>query len=248
MAAPLVYDIGLLPFGQMTAPRIVGAGVEGGSSLDGISIASDASGGGLVAFDLANIELDNLTPSRMRAFNRFAAALASGMRSIIVPLLTDFYCPVPIGVDDYVLEPFSDTTPFSDTSEWSQDPVAGTVIAGAQSNAGTVTISVVGGTGVLEGGEIFGLNHLGTDVTYRDPAGYRAYFVTDIDSQTVDGNGNNIYTVGIRPTLRDAIPAGSPVTWFRPKCTFRLAPGFTADFTVQPRWFSTPSLKFIEAF
>jgi hypothetical protein len=75
----------------------------------------------------------------------------------------------------------------------------------------------------------------------------RAYCVTDIDNFFVSG-GANFFTVGIRPTLRDTISDLSPVTWWRPQCLMRLAPGFAPDMNVEKYWYATPSLRFVEAF
>lgn len=235
----LVLDLGFLPPGVMTFPQIVGSAVEGGASLAGPTDASDSTGGGLWSYSYGQIVAGNIDQSKLRLINRIGIALAGGIRNIAVPFLVDFVQPVIIGVAP-VGTPFSDLSKFSDTSEFSQAPVAG-VVSGAQAvGAGTITVSVIGGTGVLECGEFFGLNH--------PTNGFRVYNVTDIDSQTTDGNGNNVYTVGIRPTLRDAIADQAPVTWWRPKCLMRLAPGSSIDLDVRPFWLASPSVKFIEAF
>ena len=224
----------------MTAPRIIGTGVEGGTSLSGVSLASDIAGGGLVAVDYTEIQISNTNQSRMRALNRLAVALTGGIRPVVVPLMTDFIAPVLISNSSDVLTPFSDRSPFSDTSELFNPPVSGKVSGAKSASGATISVSVIGGTGILEGGEWFGLNH--------PTSGFRAYCVTDIDSVTGDGHGNNLYTVGIRPTLRDQIADGASVDWWRPRCTMRLAPGFAPDIDVSMFWYATPSLKFVEAF
>lgn len=247
MASPLLYDLDLLPPGSMTGPRIVGGTVESGSSLSGVSTASDVTGGGFVALDYDMIWVGNTEPAKMRAAQRLSNALAGGVRQIVVPLLVDFFAPVALGAGQ-ILSKFSDSSMFSDGSEFSQPPVAGIVIADAAVGAGSLQVSVIGGTTVLQGGEWFGLNHTATDNPYRLPAGFRAYNVTDATLTGVDGTGNNVYTIAIRPTLRDPIAAGAVVDWWRPRCTMRLKPGFAPSIQVEKYWYTTPSFSFVEAF
>lgn len=248
MAAPLLYyDLGLLPPGRMTGPRIIGSAIESGSSLSGVSIASDVTGGGFVAVDYDMIVTGPVEPAKLRGAHRIANALAGGVRQIVVPLLVDFFSPVALGAGD-VLSTFSDGSIFSDGSEFSQPPVAGIVIADAAVGDGSLQVSVIGGTTVLQGGEWFGLNHTTTANPYRAPAGFRAYNVTDATLTGVDGTGNNVYTIAIRPTLRDPIAAGATVDWWRPRCTMRFLPGFTPSIQSEKNWETLPSFSFVEAF
>lgn len=219
MTAQLTLNLSYLQPGASVFPRIVGSAVESGGSLSGVTSASDATGGGLIAIDYTEFVLGNTDPGTMRLMNQLSVALAGGVRSIVVPFLVDW------------ISPYNFTTSTSFPSGF---------VSGAQAvGSGTISVSVIGGTGVLTGGEWFQL--------YTSGQGYRAYCVTDIDSMSVVG-GNNLYTVGIRPTLRDAVSDGAAVSWWRPQCTMRLAPGFSADITVTEWWRSTPSLKFIEYF
>lgn len=238
-AAPLLLNLDFLPPGQVTFPQIVGSAVEGGTSLSGVTDASDSTGGGLWALNYSNIIVGNVTQSALRMINRIGIALAGGIRNIIVPFPVDFVQPVLIG-NPVLLSTFSDGTTFSDGSLFSQPSVAGFVLGAQAVGAGTISVSVIGGTGVLEGGEYFGLLH--------PTKGYRVYAVTDLDTPTVDFNGNNEYTIGIRPPLRDSIADGSRVTWWRPQCLMRLMPGSSIDLDVRPFWLASPSAKFIEAF
>ena len=252
MSAPLAIDLDFLPPGQMIMPRIVGGGVEGGASLSGVTPASDATGGGFVAVDYSSLFIGNSDQSKMRAINRLAVALAGGIRTIVVPLLVDFIQPVPIltGIagPGGVTTPWSSGAPlpwstgvtWSTGANWLIRNVGGAVSGAQLANSGTITISLIGGTGALEGGEWFGLSH--------PTKGLRAYCVTDIDTVAADVHGNPLFTVGIRPTLRESISDASPVEWWRPRCTMRLAPGSSIDINVDKFWFSQPSVKFIEAF
>ena len=239
MAATLTLDLGLLPPGKMRAPRIIGNAVESGMALSGVSIASDATGGGLVAVDYQTIWLGNTDQTRMRYFNRLAAMLVGGTRYINVPLMTDFYAPIAIGSGGFSNVGFSDTATFSDGTTYSQASASGNVSGDTPVGSGTLTLSLIGGIGTLTGGEWFGLSH--------PTKGNRAYCITDIDTSFTAGSVT-FYTVGIRPTLRDVIHDLSQVTWYRPQCLMRLAPGTSPDMDIEQYWFTTPSLSFVEAF
>lgn len=202
-------------------PRILGGSVDSGGSLSGIVTSSDATGGGLIAVDFTDIQITNADQAQLRYFNRLAVSLAGGVRQCIVPFPTDWTQPIAA----------SDPSPAS---------VVGVVFGAQAQGAATITISLINGTGVLQGGEWFGLNH--------PTRGQRAYCVTDPDTVTTDGSGHPLITFGFRPPLRDTIADGSAVLWYRPQCLMRLAPGFSADVDVSEYWLATPQLKFIEAF
>ena len=261
MAYPIItLDLRLLPPGRMTAPRILGGAVESGMSLSGLSTASDTTGGGIVAVDYDMIWVGNADQARMRYFSRLAAMLSSRVRPIIVPLMTDFYAPIDvvmqqsfsrdfdasftvdsrvIGDASAVAVAFNDGSGFSDGSFFSQATLSGAVSGSYSAGQATITLSLVGGRGQIVGGEWFGVTH--------PTRGKRAYCITDVDSSFVSG-GVKYYTVGIRPTLRDTLVDLSPVTWWRPQCLMRLAPGFAPDMQVENYWMTTPSLRFVEAF
>lgn len=250
---PLIFSLSMMPPGRMTAPRIVGGAVEGGASLSGITLASDATGGGFVAIDYSDIQLSNTNRDRVLLFNRFMIALQGGIRTCIVPFLTDFIAPVvgdPFGPmfssvfgggnsNSETLTTFSDGSLFSDGSSFAQPPVAGTITAAGSAGDGTVSLTVVGGR-ELQGGEWFGVQH--------PTKSFRAYNVTDIDSQSVDGNGTVTATVAIRPTLRDVLTVGMIVDWWRPRCLMRIKSGNDATIDLANFWYATPSLSFVEAF
>jgi hypothetical protein len=239
MATPLILDLGFLPPGRMTAPRILGGAAEGGMAMSGVSVASNIAGAGFVAVDYLEIQTSNVLQLKLRYFNRMAQAMRSGVRQCVVPLLTDFYAPADKSAKLGHVG-FSDGATFSDTTDFSEPPVTGYVAASANAGDATIQVAVVGGTGVLEGGEWFGVQHASKS--------FRAYCVTDIDSVTQDANGNNVYTVAILPTLRDAITVDMNVDWWRPRCLMRLASGFNPDIDVSSYWYATPALKFVEAF
>ena len=241
----LTLDLSFLPPGRMTAPRIIGGAIEGGAALSGVTLASDVSGGGLVAVDYNDIQVGNSNRDRILFFNRLMNTLQGGIRPVVVPLMTDYFAPcadslfATPGASPYSLEPFSDGSTFSDGSEFSTPPVTGSIQNVGAAGDGTVTLMVLGGR-PLQGGEWFGVIH--------PSKSYRAYNVTDVDSQSVDSHGNVTATVGIRPPLRDATSVGLNVDWWRPRCLMRIKSGADATLDLSQFWYSTPSLAFVEAF
>lgn len=247
-STPLVFDLSTMPPGRMTFPRIVGGSYEGGSALSGVTLASDITGGGFLAVDYAEIQLSNTKRDRILAFSRLMVALQGGIRTCVVPLLTDYVAPAVDGLFSGVFSgsrygnigtTFSDGMTFSDGSEFSQPPITGFIAAAGNAGDGTVSLTLVGGR-PLQGGEWFGVQH--------PTKSFRAYCVVDVDSQSVDGSGNITATVDIRPTLRDIVTNGMTVDWWRPRCLMRIKSGADATLDLSQFWYSTPSLAFVEAF
>ena len=257
MGPPLIFDLGFAPPGRMTAPRIIGGAIQGGTALSGVTLASDATGGGFVAVDYLDIQLSNVNRDRILYFNRLMNTLSGGVRFCVVPLLTDYIAPYADNADfdggfsDAYAKglrvptptpspsPFSDLTMFDDGASFSQVPVAGKIAANARAGQATVTLTVVNGRR-LQGGEWFGVQHA--------KKSFRAYCVTDIDAQSNDVNGTVTATVGIRPTLRDAVTVGMPVDWWRPRCLMQIKVGADPTLDLSQFWYATPSLSFVEAF
>jgi hypothetical protein len=215
---------------------IAAAAVETPRSLSGVFGAVDFSGGGFVTVKYGRIQIGNSSPSALRYWSRLGAQLAGGVRPIIVPLLTDFISPVN-GLPPDVLATFSDASTLSDSARIAQSNVPAYLGEAANIAAGTLKISMDQAFS-LEGGEWFSIFH-----TTRH---HRAYRISDVDSVSDPVNGMRIWTVGIRPTLREAVAAGERVEFVRPRCLMRLAPGANAAFAVQGFWMAEPELALIE--
>jgi hypothetical protein len=235
----LSFDPEVLPPGEMSWPRVVSSSIGPGMSASGVYRSADISGGGLVAVGYNNIQLGNADQGRLRLWSRLELALAGSIRWINVTLLTDFAAPAARGAT-WVLSPHSDTAPFSDGSQYAQPPVSGEIVGAAVAGAGELYVRVIGGTGVCYGGEWFGLLH--------PTKGPRAYGITDILDSSVDSNGNNVYRVAIRPTLREAVADGAQADFWRPKCLMMLDPATKNNMSIRDYWYSTPSIGFIEYF
>lgn len=250
---PLILDLSMFQPGRMGAPHIVGGAVESGAALSGITIASDATGGGFVAIEYSDIQVSFCGPDRIVMFSRFMVALQGGIRTCIVPFMTDYMAPVagnpfssaftsvfggsPASTPQ--AHRFSDGSSFDDGSAFGQAPVAGKITADGTVGSATVSLTVVGGR-ALHGGEWFGVQHKNKS--------FRAYCVVDIDQQSVDENGIVTATVAIRPTLRDAVSVDMIVDWWRPRCLMRIRSGSDPTLDLAKFWEASPSLQFVEAF
>lgn len=215
MAIP-TFNLDLAPPGKMRMPSIMGGGVEGGRTLSGVVNVADLTGGGLVSVRYSDIGLGNLDPAAQRYWSQLAGILNSRVRSIIVPLMTDFICP------------------------GSFTAVLG---AAASVNASTLSVAVSGlhpTDDLLAGGEWFGIR--GPNLSFR------AHVVTDIDTAQNNGDGTAGFTVGISPPLRESYGAGTPLNFIRPRCLMRLAPGAQITSDVEPGWWTTPEVEFVESF
>lgn len=236
----MILSLELMPPGKMTAD-ILGGGVEGGRNLQGYPQSVDFSGSGIVVIKYSMIKPSNRHTSALRYLSRLGAMLNGGVQTIDVPMLVDFITPVAgDGIPSALLAAgaeFSDGSTFGDNSEYAASLVSGNLASTADLNAGTVELRVINGREIV-GGEWFSIYHEGR--------GHRAYRISQVDDAVADG-GNMIYTVGIRPTLREAAPVGIECRLVRPRCKMRLAPGSSIPFDVERWWESSAELNFIEA-
>lgn len=237
----MILLLSLLPPGEMSLD-LLGGGVEGGRNLNGYPQAIDLMAGGILGVRYDAITPTNANPVALRYLSRLGAKLNSAAVSIDVPLLVDAITPVP-GSDDAIpnavfgSSTFDDDTEFTDGTGFADPLVIASIEDAADVNAGTITIRVTQGR-TLHGGEWFSIQH--------PTKGHRAYRITDVDSDTADGD-DVIYTIGIRPTLREAVEGGEECRFVRPLCRMRLAPGKTIPFNVKEWWLANGSLEFIEA-
>lgn len=237
----MILSLELLPPGEMSVDMI-GAGVEGGRNLLGYPQAIDMTGGGIVGVRYDAIMPTNAHPRALLYLSRLGAKLNSGTNNIDVPLLIDAITPVigsEDGIPSAVLEDqaFSDDTEFTDGTSYGEPLVWANIEEAAALNAGAISIRVSKGR-TLYGGEWFSINH--------PTKGHRAYRITDVDSDTADGD-DVVYSVGIRPTLREEVAGEEECRFVRPLCRMRLAPGKTIPFNVKEWWIANGSLEFIEA-
>lgn len=235
------YALALLPPGKM-AIDIAGSSIESSRSLSGITGAIDTSGGGLWTVNYSQIQVFE-APQHLY-YQYLRNYLRGGVRSIIVPMLTDYVAPTPVAGGPLWAPrmDWSDGTTWSDGTLWSQSTIQAVIMGNSAQNATTITIKIISG-GLLQGGETFSINHL-------SPKWHRAYGIAEIDSASApDGNGAITYNVAITPPLRAAVADQTPLEFARPRCLMRLmAGGGGMPWSVEPYWRGIFDIQFIESF
>lgn len=236
------YALDLLPPGGMSLD-LLGGGVEGSRAFSGDAGALDFSGGGLWSVKYRGIMVADR--AQHLYVNRLKLQLNSRTRKIFVPILTDMIAPTPDAPEcgPGALEvsgiPHSDGALFSDGAGYRQSTIVAEMAAAADLGAGTVTLRVISGGGLV-GGEVFSL--------YHAEKFWRCYGVSEVDAVTDNPDGSRTYTVAVTPPLRDDIEARAPAKFDRPLCTMRLAPGETISWQPGPAWIQQGfEISFIEA-
>lgn len=202
---------------------VIGTSLEGGRSVIGNAPDSiDYSGGGFwtVEYDIVSV----FTPAQHRYLNVLSALLSSGSQKIVVPFLTDW--TAPILTDSHgepVLPPV--TLP------------AAALTSNAALNAGTVSFSQTAGA-EIKAGMIFEIDHA--------TRGKRAYRIVSIDTET-PLTDHTLYTVAIKPPLREASATSTALRFYRPRCLMQLKPGTVASWKVEKWWKGQSTLSFWEA-
>lgn len=244
------FDIELLRPGVMQA-EIVGAAIEGGRALSGITGSIDMTGGGLVSVKYDRIML--ATPDEHRYWNKLAAYLRGGINKIYVPILNDVTYPYP--TDLYANKPpmsgpYWIGSPFFGDDMTRYEWFSASIAADVSLNAGTIGIRVRDlrsdtlhrslNPALLQGGEWFGIDHGGTK-------NRRAYRISEVDG--VSGTEDNqIFTVGVSPPLRAATLADTSIEFYRPPCTMGLTPDDNMPWIPNAGWFGEHSLNLMEKF
>jgi hypothetical protein len=251
MTTTLLYDVDLLPPGQISVD-VIGAAIEGGRSLSGVTGSIDMSGGGLVRLEYSHIMVS--TPQQTRYWNKLAAFLRGGVNKIIVPIMNDIAYPYPGDVKHNrppTGGPFWIGPPFYAHDATRYQWFDATVSDAWAQNAGTIDIQTVDNRFdsvhrdknplTLEGGEWFGINH-------GETKEYRAHRITEIDSVvTLSADSpTRVWTVGISPPLRAAASDGKGLQFFRPRCIMGLPPDETMPWVASAGWYGEHSLSLIE--
>jgi hypothetical protein len=237
------YSISMLPPAEMSID-ILGSAIEGGRSLNGDTNAIDFTGGGRWSVKYQRIPV--FVPAQHRYWQRLRNILNGSVRTMIVPMLTDYVAPYPLGTDGEPMLPiggitYSDGALFSDLVGFSQGNIDAVLVGAHALNAGTLTFQVINGSR-LEGGETFSFLH--------ETKNFRAYGIADIDSITPEDttDGQNVtYVVAIRPTLREAVADGTPLDFYRPRCLMRLEAGTSLPWEPFGWYQGAPSISFVEA-
>lgn len=189
--------------------RPEGGSITGGVGVGGARQVGFFAGGPLWRLTMSGIVL--ASTEELKAARAVQAALDDGAAVWEIGPDQCWFRPVADITSGTV--PHSDGTPFSDGSEYAASPVIATVAVGAAERASEITIQISQG-GPIIGGEDFSLDH---------PAmGRRMYRVTSI----VSDNGTGLYTLKIRPLLREAVSSLVEADFNNPSCLMRYVSGF----------------------
>jgi hypothetical protein len=226
-----------------------GASIEGGRALSGAYTAIEFSGGGYLTVSYKGILYQ--TPASHRRMNMLAAHLAGSIRTILLPILSDWTGPFNVGSDGYpiigVNTTFSDGATFGDGAYFTQSTVQAEVYADSDpEEPGTLQLLVTAGN-ELEGGEWFAVKH--------PTKNWRAYLVrrvVSIASVSTGGGesgltGGVLYTVVLDRPLREQVFDGDRLEFRRPKCLMRLRAGEKLAPNARGRWVGSNDLNLIEA-
>jgi len=184
-----------------TEPYIVRRVISGGVAISGDETLIGTDGGGRVAFEMSDFDLDE--PEVARAWDAIDAYMDGGLRPMIVPLCDARHQPAFY----YDGVPHSDGTPFSDETLYETAGSDVMLVADAALRATVIQINIA----ALNGDPLgwFSIDH----TTWR----HRCYKVAEIIAQT-----DTTATISIRPPLREATPAGAALDFADPRCTMHL--------------------------
>lgn len=202
--------------------------VSGGGSLSGDEDIIATDGGGRVFVEIGDPYLDDADAAL--AWRALDAYCDGGARAIIVPFCDGRHQPTQ-GFSD---TPHSDGSTFSDETEYSQGDASGEVAADAALRATVLQLSDLAMARPLMGGEWLSIDH----PTMR----WRAYRIAEITAQDADAG---TATVSIRPPLREATAAGTPVDFALPRCVMRPEGGLPSPTSIG---YASGSARFVEDF
>lgn len=212
--------------------RVISPGLTGAGVLPMVS----TDGGGLWRYDLTSIQL--YEPNHKRAWRAIAGACDGGVNKLIVSLYDNEHQPWPIvdGVPftSYDPIPHDDDSYFDDGTGYYQNVIDAQTVGTAALRATSLTVAFAYG-GPLVGGEHFSIDH----PTMRHRI-YRVVRVTEND------DGDSVVT--IRPPLREAVAAATPLDFDHPKGIFQPASPDALDIVTDINQVARPSPTLIEAF
>lgn len=209
-----------------------GIQLSSGQSISGFTQTAKTDGGG---FWTAQLSCKLRTADQVRSWRAYGARLDGGAATIEVPRCEAGMKPTLTDPPEPHQVPHSDDATFSDGSEYAFVPGFKASFGGpAALRATQVQIDFTEAVDVL-GGEVFTAAHA--------TAGARMYVIHSVVSQT-----GNIYTVKIRPPLREAVTTSTPLDFDYPRCLMRLANPDSWDAPLANLRFSDPAPVFIEHF
>lgn len=227
----LTWDLSVLPVAGISH-SFAGGSIEAPRSQSGLTQVIDLAGGGFWQLKLSRVQMF-ASEQQHRLYLRYRMVLDGGVGKIVIPLINDLVAPpVMTGV------PFADGAVHSDGAGHTSSSVVAEFAEDAAVGAGTVTLRVRSGYVPLHD-RIFGV--LGP------LKGWRSYQTGEADDIVALVDGSVLVTAPVRPTLREAISAGTPVDFRRPRCVFRLPAGAAMPWEPEKYWSFMPTITFLEA-
>lgn len=222
----ITWPSGLFPATDVEL-SLQGRTTTGGMSVSGISQLVKTDHGGLWRFVFSGIYLRN--KDQVRTWRALEGQLDGGATKLVVPICDLRHAPRPGGALPGPSVPHSDDTYFSDDTGYVSGVMSAVTVGAATLGASSISVNMLVGSDLM-GGEHFTIDH--------PTEGPRLYRVI-----TVDGD-----SVGIRPTLREAVASGEVVDFDNPRCTMRLAGAEAMNLNLQLGRFGQVGVAFIEAF
>lgn len=183
--------------------RLVGAAISGGQPVVGPPRYANRTGGPYWLCDHGGVWARRA--DQVKTARALQAIADGGSTQFIVSSCEGRL--VPGSPTPAATVPHSDGAPFSDSAEYSQSTLSGTVAASAALRATTLQIT-------LPAGVQMDVCDVSIDHPTKGPRRYRAMRVLEQSGQ--------IATVSIRPPLREAVVGGEEVEMANPRCVMVL--------------------------
>lgn len=179
---------------KTTNIRRTGNVVDGGESLSGISDDNETTGGGFLV-----AEFSNGSTRDKAGGNAWRAVTDLDGGEVLIVMLCAERLFQPVGAFQEVTH--SDGTPFDDDTPYVGGGLSFETTADAALRATSLQIT---GAADLIGGELFSIEHPNW--------GWRAYRIRAIQSGVIS----------FRPPLREAVPAGTELEFYTPRCQMKM--------------------------
>ncbi|WP_257164690.1 hypothetical protein [Bradyrhizobium sp. SRS-191] len=236
MGQILHFPTGLLRETQLTW-QLSGRTISSGQTGAGFEPMAETTVGGLWRAELGSIPVR--TKPQVHAWRALEALLDSGATTIILPMCDKRYFPVPVvggaPLYSYGTVSLDDGTLFDDGTGIEQPVVVAFLAQDAGLRATSVRLLFLQGA-PLQGGEHFSIRH--------GNLGDRLYRIAQVKIDPVTGYSD----VTIRPPLREATPAFTPLDFDAPKCVMRIANAESMKLSLQLRKWGSPTATFVESF
>lgn len=203
--------------------------ITGGKTFSGAVPMARLDGGGLWTCTLQDVQVS--TPDHIRAWRALSALLDNGATPVILEARDERAGPWPATGSAGLTATNDDGSTPGDGSVYASDVIAAALTADAALRATRLQISIENAA-ALAGGEFFSILH--------DTFSHRLYRIGAVEQSGTTA------TVTIRPPLREATAAGTPLDFDHPRCVMQLATPDAMDLMLTRRTFGQATPRFIE--